>query len=560
VAQLREELLTGLGDFGEIDVFEGRANFLLARIDRSGWDASRLGRELLGRGLAIRVCDNYTGLGQNYFRVAVRPSEEQHKLLQALGSVLRKSARAPKKVNRRPAIMFQGISSNAGKSILTAALCRILLQDGRRVAPFKAQNMSLNSFVTHQGGEMGRAQAVQAAACRLQPDVRMNPILLKPNSDRGSQIILNGQPIGNMEFGQYAKNRELMLEAVHEAYRSLSDEHEVIVIEGAGSPAEINLRDRDIVNMAMARLADAPVLLVGDIDRGGVFASFVGTMELLLESERRLVKGLVINKFRGDETLLGSAISYVEEHTGRPVLGIVPYIERLGLPEEDSVSFKALSPQPLGDVKGKVAIAAVDLPHISNFTDFDAFEGEPDVAFSIARSAEQLQDADVIIIPGSKNVIGDLNYLEQTGLGKEIVRRAHRGETAVVGICGGYQMLGHVVKDPSGVESSPGSEQPALDLLPMTTVLEEQKILVLTQATHLASGCALKGYEIHHGKTVTESLKPAVVREDGEVIGYGDPETRVWAPICTACSTTICFDAGSSIKRERERDSPHSAK
>ena len=192
------------------------------------------------------------------------------------------------------------------------------------------------------------------------------------------------------------------------------------------------------------------------------------------------------------------------------------------------MSFKALSPQPLSDVKGKVVIAAVDLPHISNFTDFDAFEGEPDVAFSIARSAEQLQDADVIIIPGSKNVIGDLNYLAKRGLDKGIVSRAHRGETTVVGICGGYQMLGQVVKDPSGVESSPGSEQPALDLLPMTTVLEEQKTLVLTQATHIASGCTLKGYEIHHGKTVTESLKPAVVRDDGEVIGYGDPETRVW--------------------------------
>ncbi|MCK9173002.1 MAG: cobyric acid synthase, partial [Desulfuromonas thiophila] len=339
VAEQRQALNEMLCKLPGITVFPGRANFLLCRLDHPQLTAVQLTELALRQGIALRACDNFAGLDARYFRVAVRPPEEQQRLEQVLTNLLAPRRATPQR-RKTPALMFQGTGSNAGKSVLTAALCRILHQDGYDVAPFKAQNMSLNSFVTRDGGEMGRAQVMQAQACRLDPDVRMNPVLLKPNSDTGSQIIVLGKAVGSLHFRAYAEHKRDIFEQVKRSYDSLAAEHQVMVLEGAGSPAEINLKSGDIVNMNMARYAAAPVLLVGDIDRGGVFASFVGTMELLNEAERNQVAGFVINRFRGDATLLGSALDATLRHSGKPVIGVVPYLDRLGLPEEDSVSFK----------------------------------------------------------------------------------------------------------------------------------------------------------------------------------------------------------------------------
>ena len=422
--------------------------------------------------------------------------------------------------------MFQGTSSNAGKSILAAALCRILLQDGYRVAPFKAQNMSLNSFVTREGGEMGRAQAVQAQACRIDPDVRMNPILLKPNDDTGAQVILMGKPAGNMNVNQYIQYKPVAFEEAKKAYDGLAKEFDVIVLEGAGSPAEVNLKDHDIVNMKMARYAEAPVLLVGDIDRGGVFASFVGTMEVLSEWERKQIAGFVINRFRGKEDLLGPAIEYTQHHTGLPCLGIVPYLHDLGLPEEDSVEFKS------GALDGPfrengIEIAVIDLPHISNFTDFDSLRIEPDVFLRIVRSTNDLNQPDAILLPGSKNVISDLEYLRQSGLDRKIFDLSDKGSTEVVGLCGGFQMLGQSVDDPYGIESAKRAIH-GLGLMPISTVMAQQKTLVRTEGTHLPSRLKVRGYEIHHGQTEGTPLIPLVVREDGQIIGAEARKGNVW--------------------------------
>jgi cobyric acid synthase CobQ len=450
--------------------------------------------------------------------------------------------------------MFQGTSSNAGKSILSAALCRILLQDGYRVAPFKSQNMSLNSFVTRDGGEMGRAQVVQAQASRLDPDVRMNPILLKPSSDTGAQVIVMGKPVGNMDVNSYIDYKPEAFAAARAAFDSLAEECDAMVLEGAGSPAEVNLKHHDIVNMAMARYARAPVLLVGDIDRGGVFASFVGTMEVLAEWERRLIAGFVINRFRGQEALLKDAMDFTERHTGKPTFGVVPYIHRLGLPEEDSVTFKSglLDEAPQGG-EG-VEIAVLDLPHISNFTDFDPFRIEPDVALRIVRSAKEIGTPDALILPGSKNVIADMAYLENSGLAREIRRLAGEGKTSFVGICGGFQILGMEIADPHGLESrgekatapssgplnvpapafasagetAAGKTMTGLGLIAVTTTLAWEKTLKCVKGRHAESGLPVKGYEIHHGQTGGAGNHPAFFREDGEIVGVQSPDGRIW--------------------------------
>ena len=310
VREQRLHLSRALTAIPHLTVFPGEANFLFLRSNHPSLNAAELARKLLAEGIAIRVCANYQGLDDRYFRVAVRTESENQRLAEALKAVLVDKKIVPVKRPKTPAIMFQGTSSNAGKSVLTAALCRILLQDGYRVAPFKSQNMSLNSFVTREGGEMGRAQVVQAQASRLDPDVRMNPVLLKPSSDTGAQVIVHGRPVGNMDVNQYIAYKPQAMARVKEAYDSLAGEFEVIVLEGAGSPAEVNLKHHDIVNMRMAEYAGAPVLLVGDIDRGGVFASFIGTMEVLAEWERRLVAGFIVNRFRGQEKLLEPAFQY----------------------------------------------------------------------------------------------------------------------------------------------------------------------------------------------------------------------------------------------------------
>ncbi len=424
----------------------------------------------------------------------------------------------------RPAIMFQGTSSNAGKSVLAAGFCRMLLQDGYRPAPFKSQNMSLNSYVTLDGGEMGRAQVTQAQACGLEPDVRMNPVLLKPSSDVGSQVLVMGRPVGVMRVREYVEYKPRAFDAARKAYDELAAEHDVMVLEGAGSPAEINLKAHDIVNMRMAEYAGAHVLLVGDIDRGGVFASLVGTMELLDQWERDLVAGFVLNRFRGDPSLLDPALEMTTARTGKPFVGVVPHVVDLGLPEEDSVSFK--QGLTASSREGEVRVVLVDLPHISNFTDIDALASEPDVRCDVARTPRDLEGPppDAVILPGSKNTIQDLLRLRESGIADRVLEFARTGTCEIVGICGGLQMLGKHLADPLGLESAE-KQVPGLGLLPLRTELGRDKVLTRTTATHRPSGLTVRGYEIHHGSTrllqeLEGSGSPFLVDEAGNPVGY----------------------------------------
>ncbi|MBF0480123.1 MAG: cobyric acid synthase [Desulfovibrionaceae bacterium] len=554
---LRTRLLADLSEFSELILYPGPANFILCRLDRPGLDAKGLFAALLKEGVAIRVCDNFTGLDARYFRVAVRPSEENAVFLGALRRVLktRPGRQASRVKSLPPAVMFLGTSSNAGKSLLAAAMGRIMLEDGFHPAPFKAQNMALNSGVTADGKEMGRAQILQAQACGLAPDVRMNPVLLKPSSDTGSQVIVLGEPVGNMNAAAYAAYKATLWPVVCRTYVELAAEHDVMILEGAGSPAEINLKAHDIVNTAMAREAHAKALVVGDIDRGGVFAGLAGTMELLEEWERRLVAGLILNKFRGDPGLLGDGPECIARLTGAPVLGVVPFIKDLELPEEDSVNFKQ-SGFGRGSGAGHdaaVDVAVVDLAHISNFTDFDALRMEPDVSLRTVRSPSELGRPDAVIVPGSKNVPADLRGLRENGLAEAIVRLASQG-AEVVGVCAGLQILGQTVRDPSGVESAHREDTSGLGLLPVDTELMPGKTLARVRARHEVSGLALSGYEIHHGVTrlCGKGAQAAVVREDGEAIGYRLRSGLVWGSYLHGI-----FDADAFrrwwIDRARER-------
>jgi len=527
-AELQKELQKGLAEFPDLKIFPSNANYLLTRL-LNGTSAVQLSEKLLQEGIAIRVCDNYLGLDESYFRVAVRTRAENAALIDALTKIFpENSGRVKKRKKRRTKIrplMIQGTSSNAGKSVLVAALCRILLQDGLRVAPFKAQNMSLNSFVTQDGLEMGRAQVVQAQAARLDPDARMNPILLKPNSDTGSQIIVKGLPVGNMSVMEYVAYKDIAWKAACESFNELAGEHEAIVLEGAGSPGEVNLKHHDIVNMKMARYADANVLLVGDIDRGGVYASFVGTMEVLAEWERRLIAGFIVNRFRGQESLLESAHHYVKTHTARDVLGVVPYLHDLGIPEEDSVSFKAGLFDATKPKEPHVEIALISLPHISNFTDIEPFVAEPDVYLRVVSHPRDLGRPDAVIVPGSKNVIGDLKALKDSGLANAIRSLGNSG-CEIIGLCGGYQMLGKTVEDPFSIESEKGDIE-GLGLLDLVTRLERKKRLVRQKGVHLASSCPVHGYEIHHGISGS-ALEHVVTFEDGTKCGATTENGRIW--------------------------------
>ncbi|ORT99538.1 Cobyric acid synthase [Anaerovibrio sp. JC8] len=402
-------------------------------------------------------------------------------------------------------IMCMGTSSHVGKSILTTALCRIFYRQGQMVVPFKAQNMALNSYVTRDGDEMGRAQVAQAEAAGLEPMVDMNPVLLKPTGNSCSQVVIMGKPVGNMSAREYHQGYSLKaFGAVKEALGRLDRDFDTIVIEGAGSPAEINLKANDIVNMRVAKYLNAPVLLIADIDRGGALASLVGTLELLDEEERALVKGLVINKFRGDVTLLTPAIEFLEEKTGKPVLGVVPHIERMGIDDEDSVSLQDKQAAP---VDGDIKIAVIQTPKISNFTDFDALSGEGDVSLYYVQNAADFGTPDIVILPGSKNTTEDMLYLEKSGIGGLIKKHAAAGK-AVIGICGGYQMLGERIMDPHHTESD-NDEVEGLGLLGMTTLFAEKKLTSQVKADcnglkfmkQSISARDLLGYEIHMGQT-----------------------------------------------------------
>jgi len=530
VASERRWMHNELENIRGLKVYPGYANFLLVRTDRSGSDATTLADALLSTGIAIRLCDNFDGLDRRYFRMAVRTREDNARLLAELGKTLGKKGRTYFLKKSAKTLMIQGTGSHAGKSVLVSAFCRILLQDGYRVAPFKAQNMSLNSFVTRPGEEMGRAQAVQALASKIDPDVRMNPVILKPSGDTGSQVIIRGKPAGHMDFRNYINFNPVLFDAVKKDFDSLCAEYDAVILEGAGSPAEINLKKNDIVNMNMALYARSPVLIAGDIDRGGVYASFIGTMEVFSESERKLVAGFLVNRFRGDKSLLADAHRLVEEWTERKVLGVIPHLNRLDLPEEDSVGFKeGLTGTNMPSENG-VLIAVIDLPHISNFTDFDALRVEPDVCVKIVRTAGDAGKPDAVILPGSKNVMADLAFLEKTGLKRKILDLAGSGKTEIIGICGGFQMLGARIDDPDGIESSPGSSLNGLDLLPVATRLFPEKILKRIGAKHLPSGLNLQGYEIHHGLTSGENLAfaPCIRTDEGGVIGLEAKNGHIW--------------------------------
>ena len=440
-------------------------------------------------------------------------------------------------------VMFQGTSSHVGKSILTTAFCRILTQDGYNTAPFKAQNMALNSYVTRSGGEMGRSTVAQAEAAGVEPIVQMNPVLLKPTGNSCSQVILLGKSVGNYSASDYQnKYSQQAWDSVKKSLDYMETHYDILVIEGAGSPAEVNLKKNDIVNMRIAKECQSPVFLIADIDRGGALASIVGTLELLDEEERRLVKGLVINKFRGDITLLEPALTFLEERTGIPVLGVIPYLDQLGIDDEDSVS---LQDMPKDSVMRDIHIAVIQTPKISNFTDFDAFTHEPDVNVRFVQQGDLIGNPDVIILPGSKNTTEDLLYLKHHGYADEIKELADRG-TPVIGICGGYQMLGEKVCDPLHVESDK-DEVTGLGLLPYITTMKGEKntYQVEFNCENLPfldmnfSAENLKGYEIHMGETIltgsAQSLFNIVRRSNAPVDlqdGFINDKHHVFGTYC----------------------------
>ena len=394
-------------------------------------------------------------------------------------------------------IMVQGTMSGAGKSLIVAGLCRIFSQDGYRTAPFKSQNMALNSFITEEGLEMGRAQVMQAEAAGIKPMVCMNPILLKPTTDMGSQVIVNGEVLGNMPAKEYFEFKKQLIPDILKAYHKLEEKADIIVIEGAGSPAEINLKENDIVNMGMAEMVDAPVLLVGDIDRGGVFAQLLGTLILLTEKERERVKGLIINKFRGDKTILDPGIKMIEEKGKVPVTGVVPYMQ-LQLEDEDSLTDRFDHRE-----KQMIDLAVVRYPRISNFTDFDVFEQSKDVSVRYVTTPEQIEAADILFLPGSKNTMGDMKCMRESGMESAVKKYAESG--IVFGICGGYQMLGEKICDPENIEE--GGEIRGLELLEIETILGSKKTRTQVKKglneikgpLSCLSKKKVEGYEIHMG-------------------------------------------------------------
>ena len=550
-AERRADLAAALSSLPGIEVYPSAANYVLFRWP--GAPRNLLDILLKRFGIAVRDCSNYHGLKDgSWFRAAVRFPEDHRRLAEALSAIretthgvssspLPETPASPESGNKdsinikvlgrggmgvwgkggespspegfllpspgisrrpprhTPALMLQGTSSNAGKSILAAAYCRIFRQDGYSVAPFKAQNMSLNSGVTAAGDEMGRAQIVQAQAALVDPDARMNPILLKPHSDTGSQVVVLGQPIGHMGVLDYFKKKKELWKTVTEAYDSLAADHDVMVLEGAGSPGEINLKEHDVVNMRMAEHARASVLLVGDIDRGGVYASFLGTWMTFTDAERRLLTGYIVNRFRGDASLLGPAHEYLLDHTGTPVLGTIPYIRDLNIPEEDMAGF-SWGHTDCGEKKaGTLDIAVVMLRHVSNYTDFAPLAAEPDIRLRPVRRAEEWGDPDVVMLPGSKSVVPDLDDLRRSGLADNILGHAERGKW-IFGICGGLQILGRAILDPHGIESA-APEVPGLGLMDLRSTFAADKTLVRVARAETPLGVPSGGYEIHHGLT-----------------------------------------------------------
>ncbi len=428
-------------------------------------------------------------------------------------------------------LMVQGTGSYVGKSLLTAALCRIFTQDGFRVRPFKAQNMSNNAFVTKEGGEIGRAQAEQAKACGVEPSVLMNPILLKPTTDVGAQVIVLGKAMGMMHAQEYQAFTPHLQSTVTHALNQLMEQADIVIIEGAGSPAEINLKEGDLVNMWIAKHARANVLLVGNIDWGGVFAQFVGTMELLDHEERGLVRGFLINKFRGDKTLLDSGIRWLEERCGRPVMGVIPYFPDVELLEEDSVPEQKRGVRVSDD---QIRIEVIDLPRISNVTDFAPLEREPQVSLRyLDRPPADGSLPDCVILPGSKSTVADLAFVRQRGLDRYLNQCAEAGRE-IIGVCGGFQMLGQQILDPGQVEAMVSS-MPGLGLLPVVTTFEKEKLTAQVRGVHLESQLPISGYEIHMGRMrELRDDRPVfkLIGRESDPQGYADgaqsSDGRIW--------------------------------
>lgn len=520
----REDLFRKLSAIPGAMVMSSEANFLLFRLKNV--QSNLISRLLTRHGLALRDCSNYPGLGTGgWFRAAVRTIEDNTRLVKALYTEY--IGEGPGILHKRPtpSLMIQGTCSDAGKSVLTAALCRIFLQDGFRPAPFKAQNMALNSGVTAQGEEMGRAQIVQARACCIDPDARMNPVLLKPHSNTGSQVIVMGHSVGHMEAKEYFMAKKRFWPAICKAYDSLAEEYDLICMEGAGSPGEINLKSADVVNMNMARYAHAKVLLTGDIDRGGVYASFLGTWMTFNSWEKELLAGFVVNKFRGDQELLSSAHTYMLERTGKPVLGVIPMIRDINIPEED----RAVLPFEHDEHSKHIDcldVAVVMPAHISNFTDFAPLAAEPDIRLRQIRTQEDWGNPDLLILPGTKSVAADLSGLRVAGLEKLIHQHAKSGKW-ILGICGGLQMLGTDIMDPNHMESQE-EQTPGLGLLELTTVFAPTKTLINVRQATTPLGQTASGYEIHHGITTHRPpCSPIIFREDGSPCGYG--KGNIWA-------------------------------
>lgn len=503
-AKLRAEFSNQISQLPGFTVYPSEANFILVRLPAE-YTAPRLQADLLQHGILIRSCQNFAGLGEKYCRLAIRPRAEIEVFMDIIRSLVlsgkQSATTSCRPKPKTPAIMVVGTMSNSGKSVVAAALCRYFAHQGYATVPFKAQNMSLNSFVTRAGGEMGRAQVVQARAAGVEPHTDMNPVLLKPMGESGSQVILNGQSIGNFTARTYYRMKARLRGAALRAYDRLVTQYELIVLEGAGSPAEINLQAEDFVNMAMAEYAGASVLLVADIDRGGVFANIYGTISLLPEKHYRLLSGIIINKFRGDKSLLDTGIRQIEALTGVPVLGVMPYIANLRIEAEDSLCLENRQQvaAPILD------IVVIRLPRISNFTDFLPLEKTPGIQVRFIGAVCDLGKPDLIIIPGTKNTRADLRFLHDSGWA-DVLARAWQNHVPIFGICGGFQMLGERVTDPIGVEGEQG-EEVGLHFLPVITVLEERKELAQVAGKTTANfpfavpGTPFEGYEIHAGRT-----------------------------------------------------------
>ncbi|SMC25417.1 adenosylcobyric acid synthase (glutamine-hydrolysing) [Desulfacinum hydrothermale DSM 13146] len=444
--------------------------------------------------------------------------------------------------------MFLGTGSDVGKSVLAAAFCRIFKQDGLRVAPFKAQNMALNSYITPEGGEMGRAQVVQAEAAGIEPHVDMNPILLKPTSTMGSQVIVLGKAVGNLSAKDYYATKKRLVPVVREAFERLSKRYDIVVLEGAGSAVELNLKEHDLVNLAMARMARAPSILVGDIDRGGIFAALLGSYMLMDPDEQDLLAGFMVNKLRGDPDLFTSGVDILEARSGKPVLGVVPHFDHIALPEEDSVALgRRMGRRSPADSDGKLALGVVRLPFLSNYTDFDCFEHDPGVELAYFDQPGDVFRFDAVVLPGSKNTLEDMLALERSGMA-DAVRAYFKAGGVVVGICGGYQMLGERITDPHGVESRV-RETPGLGLLPMATEMAWEKVTTQVMARlhpdnrlggrDLSPSKLLHGYEIHMGRSrpLAEGVRACfrILSRNGRDVSTADADDglsstdgRVW--------------------------------